>query len=616
MPKTKQVTKQVSTRAIKTAEKREVGETKKEQTAEKQAVDRVENYEVADIFDRVADFLELLDENPFRIRAYRNAARVVRGLATPLWKLIEEGADLDKLPGIGKDLAGKIQEIVKTGTLTQLHELQAKLPPSLVQLMELPGLGPKKAMALYRELKIETVEQLKEAAQAGKIAGIRGFGKKTEENILQSIEQFQKQSGRFLLSEADQHVVPLLEYMRKAPGIERVEAAGSYRRRKETVGDIDILAIGKQADSIVEHFTKYPKISKVLAAGGTKATVILGSGLQVDLRVLPRESYGAALCYFTGSKEHNIALRKLALEKNLRVSEYGVFKLKGKRQTGTMIAGKEEKDVYAALGLAWIPPEMRENNGEIELAAKNALPKLIELDDIRGDLQMHTKWSDGKNTIEEMVEACIELGYEYMAISDHSKALAMTKGLGPKELKQQFKEIAKVQKKHPKIKILRSLEVDIHADGTLDLDDESLAALDLVVVSVHSRFNLPYAQQTERILKAIQHPETNILGHPTGRLLGQRPPMEFDVEKVLKAAKEYNVAVEINAQPERLDLMDNYIRVARELGVKMIINTDAHSVSELRMMHYGVEQARRGWLEKKHVLNTQSFDSFMKSFKK
>jgi DNA polymerase (family 10) len=576
------------------------------------AVTELENNEIADLFDELADLLEIQEANPFRVRAYRNAARVVRGHPTPMVKLLERGEDLTKLPGIGKDLASQIQEIVTTGKLSKLEDLRRQVPESLRQLMQLPSVGPKKAKRLWQELHITSLEELERAAKEGRLAKLEGFGEKSQENILKGIEQYRRFTQRFLLADADAQVRSLLEHMKSAPGLERIEPAGSYRRRKETVGDIDILAIARKPEPVMKHFLKYPKVQSVQAAGSTRGTVILTSGMQVDLRIVPRESYGAALCYFTGSKEHNIAIRKRGVERGLKISEYGVFREGAK--TSKPVAGREEEEVFRAVGLPWIPPELRENRGEIESAEANRLPKLIELKHIKGDLQMHSKWSDGKNSIEEMVSACEELGYQFMAITDHSQALGMTGGLDEEDLKKQWKEIQAVQKRHPRITILKGLEVDILADGSLDLSDAMLKRLDVVIVSIHSRFQLPKEAQTRRVLKALQHPEVNIFAHPTARLINRRDPVELDMEEVLKVAAEHGVAVEVNAQPERLDLNDIHIKRALELGCKLTINTDAHSTQDLQFMRYGVDQARRGWAQKEDVINTytlKKLESFL-----
>lgn len=596
----------------------------------------MENVEIARILDELGDLLEIRGENPFRVRAYRNAARTVRSHGTPLRKLVEEGADLTVLPGIGKDLAAHIREIVETGKLGRHEEALRSIPPELLEFIRIPGLGPKRAKQLWEELGITTVAALQEACEQGRLSRLKGYGEKIQKNILEGIEAYRSQQGRFKLSDADLYVVPLREYMEKAPGVERVEVAGSYRRRKETVGDIDILVVARKKAPVMEHFVAYPGVAKVQSSGETRGTVFLGSGLQVDLRIVPRESFGAALAYFTGSKEHNIRIRRLAMDRGLRVSEYGVFRVdrreraeaggrtrKGDKEesdlgpfAGQFIAGREERDVYKAVGLPWIPPELREDRGEIEAAQQNALSRLLELRDIRGDLQMHSTWSDGQNTVEEMVAACEARNYEYLAITDHSKAVSVAGGLDAERLRKQWKEIEKVSERHERIRILKGMEVDILADGTLDLEDDLLEKLDIVLVAVHSKFNLPPAKQTERILKALRHPRVQIFGHPTGRILNRRGPIAFDLDEVLSCAAELGVAMELNAHPDRLDLMDLHLMEARRRGVKVVISTDAHRVEDLDLIRYGVEQARRGWLGKEHVLNTLPLGEFMKALRR
>ena len=577
----------------------------------------MDNAALARTLEEVADLLEIQNANPFRIRAYRNAVRTIQTQATPLARLLAEGRPLTDLPGIGKEMASHIKEMVETGTLGYRDELLGEMPRSLIELMRLPSVGPKKAKKLWDELKICTVEDLEAAAKEGRIAGLPGFGEKSQQKILAGIQDHRQHTSRMLLADAEKVVEPLLEWLRESPDLERLEVAGSYRRRRETVGDIDLLAIAKNPAAVMKHFLGHAWIEKVDMAGDTRATVQLGSGLQVDLRAVPPESYGAALVYFTGSKEHNVKLRRRAVERGLRISEYGVFKVDADdaEAEGERIAGTEEADVYAAVGLAWIPPEMREDQGEIEAAVgtakKSGLPRLIRQEDLRGDLHMHSTWSDGKNSIEEMVEACAARGYEYMVISDHSKALAMTNGLDAYRLRLQWEEIEEVRARHPEIHILRSMEVDILGDGSLDLEDEMLAGLDIVLVSLHSRFDLPEAQQTERVLRALEHPEVNVFCHPTARLINRRKPVEMDMDRVLSRAAELGVAVELNSNPHRLDLKDSHLRLAKELGCKVVISTDSHRTRELDLMRYGIEQARRAWLEPQNVLNTLPYKKLM-----
>ncbi len=616
----------------------------------------MENLEIARRLGQVADLLQIQGANPFRVRAYRNAARTVNAHAVPMRKLLAEGADLTELPGIGKEMAGHIRELAEEGGLSVLDELSAEVPVTLVEVMQLPGVGPKKAARLWRELGVETVEDLGKAAAAGRVAALEGFGERSQEKLLAAVRRHAEREERTRLGDADRLIEPLLEVLRRAPGLERLTVAGSLRRRLETVGDVDLLAIAAEPEAVMAAFTGYEGAARVEMAGPTRARIALGSGLEVDLRVLPERSYGAAMVYFTGSKEHNIKLRQRALAAGHRLSEYGLFReegvepeegegagkrsgraqgpplrraVEGKRRVaksekeaapageehdpwaGELIAGRDEEEVYAALGLPWIPPELREDRGEIEAAARGELPELLELGHLRGDLQMHSDWSDGKNTIEEMVEGCLERGYEYLALTDHSPSLAMTGGLDARRLRLQWKQIESIQERFPEIRILRSQEVDILADGSLDQDDEVLEELDLVLVAIHSHLQLSTAVQTRRVLRALAHPAVDILGHPTARLIGRRPPIRIDIDEVLHCARENGVAVELNANPARLDLKDTHLMRARELGVPVVISTDAHRVEDLDLMRYGVEQARRAWLGPADVLNTLPVDELL-----
>jgi DNA polymerase (family 10) len=563
----------------------------------------MDNPSLARALAEVADLLEIAGANPFRIRAYRNAARTVETQTTPLARWVAEGRELTALPGIGKEMARHLVELCATGTRGYRDELLGELPRGLVEVMRLPGVGARRARKLWEELAVDSVEALAAAAGAGRVRGLAGFGEKSEAKILAGITLWREQSARTRIDLADRHVAPLLAYLREAPGVERVEVAGSYRRRRESVGDLDLLASpASPADgaAVAAHFLAYPQVAEVLAGGETKASVRLGAGLAVDLRVVPAESWGAALQYFTGSKEHNIRLRQRALERGSKLSDDGLFTAGGER-----LAGAAEEEVYAALGLAWIPPELREDRGEIAAAAAGTLPRLVTVEDLRGDLQMHSTWSDGRVSIEGMVAACAALGYEYCALTDHSKALPMIGGLDAERLLAQWEEVAEVQARHPEIRVLRSMEVDILADGSLDLEEELLARLDLVVVAVHSRFDLPPAAQTARLLRAVAHPAVHVLAHPTGRRLGTRRPMACDLDAVLAACAEHGVAVEANASPERLDLWDVHLLRARELGLPVAISTDAHSLRGLEVMRHGVDQARRAWLGPAEVLNAR-----------
>jgi DNA polymerase (family X) len=573
------------------------------------------NLELAAALGRLADLLELQEANPFRVRAFRNAARVVEARADSVEQLIAQGGDPQELPGVGKDIAACLRELVETGGLARLEELEAEIPATLIELVHLPGVGPKKARRLWQELGVTSLAELEAAGREGRIAGLAGFGERSQERILQALGDYKQEEQRLLLAHAEKLVEPLLEHLRGAPGAPLVEPAGSYRRRRETVGDVDLLAVAVEGEPVVRHLTSWPRVASVEMAGPTRATVHLPSGLQVDLRVVPPESFGAALMYFTGSKEHNIRLRQRALERGLELSEYGLFRGTEKEGEREHVAGATEEEVYAALDLDWIPAELREDRGEIAAAAERALPKLVEEGDLAGDLQMHSTWSDGKNSIEEMAVACAARGYQYFAITDHSRSLAMVRGLDEQRLRQQWREIDELAGRHPEIRILKGMEVDILADGSLDLSEEGLAGLDLVVVSIHSRFELPPAEQTERILKALAHPRVHVLAHPTGRRIGKRKPIDFDHDAVFTAAAELGVAVEINAQPERLDLSDRLAMRARELGARLVISTDAHSVANLAFMRHGVAQARRAWLEPGDILNTLPLDRFLASLR-
>ncbi len=559
----------------------------------------IHNADIADVFDEIADLLEILGENPFRVRAYRNAARTIRDLSVDIPTLLEKGEDLTRLPGIGQDLAGKIMDIVQTGTTPLLEELHQKVPPALTQLLKIPGLGPKRVKTLYETLHIQTLDELYRAAKEGKIRNLPGFGEKTELNILQALELHTGETRRFLLATADQYARALVDYLKATPGVDRVVVAGSYRRFKETVGDLDILVTVKGESPVMERFVAYDEVDEIVSKGPTRSTVILRNDLQVDVRVVADESFGAALHYFTGSKAHNIAIRRLGQARGLKINEYGVFKGEAR------IAGETEDSVFASVGLPFIPPELRENWGEIEAAQAGLLPKLVEQGAIRGDLHVHTKATDGHNTIEEMALAARAMGLEYIAIADHSKRLTVAKGLDSTRLLRQMEAIDRINERLEGITILKGIEVDILKDGGLDLPDEVLGKLDLVIGAVHSHFDLPRLQQTKRIQKAMDHPHFSILAHPMGRLIFERPPMELDMLRIIRHARERGCFLELNAHPNRLDLPDTYCKLAREEGVLISINTDAHSTLDFNNLRFGVGQARRGWLEQKDVLNAR-----------
>ncbi len=570
------------------------------------------NSDIADKFNRVADLLDIKGENPYRIRAYRNAAQTISGLSRSVAESVENEEDLSELSGIGKDLAGKIEEIVKTGGLEQLRQLEKEVPTGLLQLLSIEDLGPKRVKQLHEEIGVKSIEDLEKAAKEGKIQQMEGFGKKTAEKILEAIERARKEGPkkRFRLDEAEERSLPLLDYLKKTNGVKNAEIAGSYRRRKETVGDIDILLTCKKGTKIMDRFVNYEDVQKVISKGNTRSSVMLRNNLQVDLRVVPEVSYGAAMLYFTGSKAHNVALRKKAVENDWKMNEYGLFE--GKKRIG----GKTEEDIYEKFGLQYIEPELRENRGELDAAANNELPDLVKLKDIRGDLQSHTKATDGKYSLEEMATAAKEKGYDYFAITDHSKRVTVANGMDEKRLLKQLEEIDRINEKIKGIHILKSVEVDILKDGTLDLADEVLEKLDIVICSIHYNFKLSKQAQTRRVLKAMEHPCFHILAHPTGRMLGKREPYEIDLEKVIDAAKENRCYLEINAQPDRLDLNDVYAGMAKEKGVKLAISTDAHTISDLDLMRFGVGQARRAWLQKEDVLNTHSWKEIKKMLRK
>lgn len=566
----------------------------------------VHNADIARIFAEIADLLEIQDANPFRVRAYRNAARTVGDVRRDLAQTIGEGKPLPRLPGIGADLAAKIGEIARTGTTKLLERLHKDLPPAITALLRIPGLGPKRVRALYRELNVQTLDQLAEAARAGRVRELPGFGAKTEAAILASVEAHLTKKQRIKLTFAAQYAEPLAEYLRKSKGAGEVVVCGSFRRMKETVGDLDILVTSDAPDTVMARFAKYPEIKEILASGPTRASALLASGLQVDVRVVPAESFGAAMYYFTGSKAHNIAVRRLAQAKGLKINEYGVFKT-AKGGAGRRVAGETEESVFKAVGLPFIPPELREDAGEIEAARRGVLPHLLELGDLRGDLHAHTKATDGKNTLREMALAARALGLEYLAITEHSRRVAMAHGLDPQRLARQIDEIDRLNEELAGgITLLKGIEVDILEDGTLDLPESILARLDLVVGAVHSRFNLPRARQTERILAAMDSPYFTILAHPSGRLIEAREPYEVDMLRIVRKARARGIALELNAHPDRLDLTDAHCRMAKEEGVLVAVSSDAHTTFDLENLRYGVGQARRGWLGKADVLNTRS----------
>ena len=559
----------------------------------------VHNADIAVLFNRMADLLEIENANPFRVRAYRRAAATIEDLPESAAKMLAEGKKLSELPGIGADLAGKIEEICASGRLAALDEVEARTPSTLAALTAIPGLGPKRVRLLHDTLGITSVADLAKAAKAGKLRDLPRFSKAMEEKLLAELDKGRETSARFKISTAEDFAAGLTAYLKEAPGIGEVVVAGSFRRRKETVGDLDILVTAKKGAAVIDRFVAYDEVGEVVAKGTTRATVRLHAGIQVDLRVVPAESYGAALHYFTGSKGHNIAVRKIAQAKGLKLNEYGIFK--GARRIG----GRTEAEVFAAADLPYIEPELREDQGEIEAAREGRLPKLVTLADIHGDLHVHTTESDGKSDLREMAEAARARGYAYLAITDHSRHATVAHGLDPKRLAKELDAIDRLNEELDGIVLLKSCEVDILADGKLDLPDSILKRLDFTVCAVHYRFELDSAAQTERIIRAMDDPFFNILAHPTGRLLGERPGYAVDLEKVMAAAKERGCFLEINGHPSRLDLDDVHARAAKEMGIKLSISTDAHSTIGLNAVRYGVDQARRAWLTADDVLNTR-----------
>lgn len=569
------------------------------------------NSDIADIFNKVADLLDIEGANQFKVRAYRNAAWNIQGLTESLADMVKQKKDLTELPGIGDELAKKIQEIVRTGSLNYLKKLEKQIDPNLTELLHVNGLGPKRVGQIYRELNITSVDELKKAAKEHKIQKLDGFGKKIEDKILEDLKDKKEEKNRKNLLQADDIAESLIKYLKKCSEINQLIIAGSYRRHKETIGDLDILVTSNKPKKVINHFIHYDEVKEVLSKGSTKSTIILHQDFQVDLRVVKEDSYGSALLYFTGSKAHNIKLRNMAQDENYKINEYGMFKDEDKK-----VAGKNEEEIYKVLNIEYIEPELREDRGEIEAAKNNTLPNLIKLADMKGDLHTHTKYSDGKNTIQEMADAAKEKGYNYLAITEHSKSLAIAKGINEEMLLKQIDEIDELNDNFLDFMILKGIEVDILEDGTLDLDDNILKKLDIVVFSIHSKFNLSEEKQTARIIKAMDNRYVNVFAHPTGRKIGLRKPYPVDMARVMKAAKERNCFLEINANPIRLDLKDVYAKMAKDMELKLSISTDAHSIYELPYMKYGIWQARRGWLEKNDVLNTRSWKTLKKFIKR
>ncbi len=567
----------------------------------------ITNREAAAIFAAIADMLEIKGENIHRVLAYRRAAETIAALPRDLRAIYEEGR-LTELPYIGATLAAKIEELLTTGHLKAYERLAAEIPQGVVAMMHIPGVGPKRAARFWKELGLTSVEALREAARAGKLRTLPGMGAKSEANILEAIETMERRTGRLSIGEAYPIARRLLERLTALPAVLRGDVAGSLRRYCATIGDIDLLVASDTPAPIMQAFVSQPEVARVLAQGETKASVELHSGQQVDLRVLPPVRYGSLLAYFTGSKEHNVRMRELALKRGLSLSEYGFTPLEG----GAEIICTAEEDVFATLGLPWIPPELREDRGEIEAALEGRLPRLITLEDLQGDLQTHTTWSDGHASMLEMAQAALARGYRYLLITDHSHGLGVVRGMKPQDVRRQREEIAAANAAlGGAITVLQGAEVEIRADGTLDYDDETLAQLDIALASLHTSLRQPREQITARLLKAIRNPHIAIIGHPRGQLYPDRAPADLDMDAVLEAAAAHDVALEINANPYRLDLDDVHARRAVELGVKLVISTDAHRPEELDYMHYGVGMARRGWVEAQHVINTWPLEKLL-----
>lgn len=574
----------------------------------------VHNADIENVFSEIADLQEILGENPFRIRAYRNAARIIGGHPQEIRELVEVGADLTQIEGIGDDLAKKIATIVNTGTVDTLERLRQQFPPGITDLLRVQGLGPKRLKQLLVELKIQNRAELKQACEDGRVAKIRGFGDKLVHSILESLNSQASMGQRFLRANVIPYVEDLVAYLQKVPGVHAAAVAGSYRRGRETVGDVDILCAAASSSPVMSRFLAYDDQKEVLASGDTKASVRLRSGLQVDLRVVPRESWGAALVYFTGSQAFNIALRKRAQDRGLKLNEYGLFK--DGDASEIPVAGRTEDEIFQSLELPNIPPELREDRGEIAAALAGKLPKLVALRDIRGDLHGHTDWSDGELTVEGVARAAKARGYEYIAITDHSQRLSIAHGLDAERLRRQLDEIEKINHLVKGVRVLKGIEVDILEDGALDLPDSILSRLDLVIGSVHHKFNLPEDLQTARVMKAMDNPYLTIIAHPTGRLLPDRPPFAINIPQVIEHAKKRGVVLELNASPMRLDLDDKYCRMCKEAGVLISIDSDSHSPADYDNLKHGILQARRAWLEPHDVLNTRPLSELLEILKR
>ncbi|MBD3303535.1 DNA polymerase/3'-5' exonuclease PolX [Candidatus Woesearchaeota archaeon] len=569
----------------------------------------MKNLEIAGIFYELADILEI-KEVKWKPRAYRKAASAIETGSKDVEKIYEKGGlkALKKIPGVGEAIAGKIEEFIKTGKIKEYERLKKSVPAGIEKITDVPGMGPKKALLLIKKLKIKSIKDLEKAAKEGKIRRLSGFGEKSEEDILKGIDLLKSSAGKMLLGKALPISQDLIKELKNLKEVKQINIAGSTRRRKEVVRDLDILCVSSNPKKVMDFFTKLSAVSSVIAKGSTKSSVRLKSGINCDFRVVEEKSFGAALQYFTGSKDHNIRCRQIAIKKGMKLSEYGLFKKKSDKY----VCGRTEKEVYKKLGMQFVEPELRENRGEVEAALKNKLPKLIGYGDIKGDLQMHTRYSDGANSIEDMARAAKEMGYEYIAITDHSKSEYIAHGMDEKRLSKYMDEIDKVNKKLKGIRILKGAEVDILKDGSLDYADKYLKKLDIVLAAVHSRFKSSEKEMTRRILKALENRHVNILAHPTGRVIGKRKQYSVNLGKVFDACRDNTVWPEINAFPSRLDLNDSNAKYAVEKGLKLTINTDSHSTDQLRYMEFGIATARRGWARKKDIINTLPWKKFEK----